>query len=450
MTERQRVDGISRLALIWHLPYRVTSNSLLSICGRKSGVLLSTRSSCHLQRPSGGRCKTYQNHGFVPPVVTLCPRNRCVVVHFRIAIAKRVSDALPPLTLEQAYVGVDYGKKGLDFTVALPRFRLLGKPDELAAEVVSGFQPDDFVASITHDKQFLHLQLNNANLIREDLNQIRTLTYESPTGKPSYGTSIAGAGKKVVIEFSSPNIAKSFHACGWDVISLNYLGDWGTQFGMIAVGFEKYGSQEELQKDAIKHLYDVYVKVSRDAESDPNVKVEAAQFFKRMEDGDEGVLVNWRQWRELSVKKYIEEYDQLNVSFDRYTGAYLIFNHTRWRSTPSTYIASTTTLLPSSPPLNSVSPSEIRVANEAYDVIVKMSEGQVEVCERTQILLWFYSVPSTPGARKEVWIEVKGTDGAIKYPRGAGGRSRKGRAGLAGWLEGLSGGDSGPESCIVM
>lgn len=262
----------------------------------------------------------------------------CILDAFRIAIAKRVSDALPPLTLDQAYVGVDYGKKGVDFTVALPRFRLPGKPDELAAKVVSSFQPDDFVASITHDKQFLHFQLNNANLIREVLNQIHTLTYDNPTGKPSYGTNTSGAGKKVVIEFSSPNIAKSFHvghlrstiigaflvnlykACGWDVTSLNYLGDWGTQFGMIAVGFEKYGSQEELQKDAIKHLYDVYVKVSRDAESDPNVKVEAAQFFKRMEDGDESALVNWRVWRELSVKKYIEEYDRLNVSFDRYTG----------------------------------------------------------------------------------------------------------------------------------
>jgi len=92
------------------------------------------------------------------------------------------------------------------------------------------------------------------------------------------------------------------------------------KFGMITTGFEKYGSQEELEKDAIKHLYDVYVKVSRDAETDPNVKVEAAKWFKRMEDGDEAALANWRVWREMSVKKYIEEYERLNVSFDVYTG----------------------------------------------------------------------------------------------------------------------------------
>jgi len=89
---------------------------------------------------------------------------------------------------------------------------------------------------------------------------------------------------------------------------------------MIASGFQKYGSKEELSKDAIKHLYDVYVKVSKDADADPTVKVEAARMFKRMEDGDETVLANWREWRDLSISKYIEEYERLNVCFDRYTG----------------------------------------------------------------------------------------------------------------------------------
>lgn len=273
----------------------------------------------------------------LPSVLGTDPSS-CILDAFRIAIAKRVSDALPPLTLESAYNGVDYGKKGVDFTVALPRFRLPGKPNDLAQRVITDFQPDYFVSSITHDKQFLHFKLNTASLIREILQQIHTLTYDSPTGKPSYGTNTSGAGKTLVIEYSSPNIAKSFHvghlrstiigafldnlykACGWEVISLNYLGDWGTQFGMITTGFEKYGSQEELEKDAIKHLYDVYVKVSKDADSDPNVKVEAAQWFKRMEDGDESALANWRVWREMSVKKYTEEYERLNVSFKVYTG----------------------------------------------------------------------------------------------------------------------------------
>ncbi|KAF8696470.1 hypothetical protein AX14_001571 [Amanita brunnescens Koide BX004] len=257
---------------------------------------------------------------------------------FRIAIAKRVSDALPPLTLEQAYTGVDYGKKGADFTVALPRFRLPGNVDELAQRVVSQFQPDELVAFVTRDKGFLQFQANTQNMIRAVLTQINCQTRGTASGQPEYGSNESGKGKRVAIEYSSPNIAKSFHvgdlrstiigaflanlykACGWEVITLNYLGDWGTQIGMIAIGFEKYGSQEELENNAIKHLFDVYVKVNRDAETDPNVKVKAAKWFKRMEDGDESALKNWRVWRELSIRKYEEEYDRLNVKFDHYTG----------------------------------------------------------------------------------------------------------------------------------
>ncbi|KAG6837617.1 hypothetical protein H0H93_006138 [Arthromyces matolae] len=75
---------------------------------------------------------------------------------------------------------------------------------------------------------------------------------------------------------------------------------------------------------SIKHLFDVYVKVNKDAESNPEVKVEAAKWFKRMEDGDESALKNWRVWRELSVKKYEEQYDRLNVHFDVYNGESMV------------------------------------------------------------------------------------------------------------------------------
>ncbi|KAF7316997.1 DALR-1 domain-containing protein [Mycena chlorophos] len=259
----------------------------------------------------------------------------CALDAFRSSIAQRVSAALSPLTVDQVYSGVDYGKKGVDFTIALPRFKM-GKPDDLAAKVLAQFQPDEYIESVTHDKAFLHFQCTSTTLIRDILTQVHTLTHLSPT--PCYGSNASGKGKKVLIEYSSPNIAKSFHvghlrstiigaflanlykSCGWDVVSLNYLGDWGTQFGLILAGYEKYGSEEELQKDAIQHLLSIYVQVNKDAETDPEVKVEAARWFKRMEDGDEAALKNWRVWRELSVKKYAEEYERLNVAFDEYTG----------------------------------------------------------------------------------------------------------------------------------
>ncbi|KAI8974811.1 arginyl-tRNA synthetase [Trametes punicea] len=263
---------------------------------------------------------------------------RCVLDSFRTAIAKIVADALEPLTVEQVYQGVDYGKKGEDFTVALPRFKLPGKIDELAKKVIDKFQPDEWIESVTHDRAFLHFRCRTATLTRLVLDQIHALTYDTASHQPEYGANYLGEGKRVIIEYSSPNIAKSFHvghlrstiigaflanlykACGWEVISLNYLGDWGTQFGLIAVGFEKYGSQEALEKDAIQHLFEVYVKVNAEAEKDPKVREEAAAWFKRMEDGDEEALKNWRVWRQLSIRKYEEEYARLNVHFDEYTG----------------------------------------------------------------------------------------------------------------------------------
>ena len=134
----------------------------------------------------------------------------CVLDSFRVAIAKRVADALPPLTVDQAYAGVDYGKKGVDFTVALPRFRLPGKVDDLAKQVVQSFQPDDFLEFITHDKAFLHFQLNSSSLVKAAIDQIHSLTGKG--GEHSkYGSNDDGKGKKVIIEFSSVNIAKDFH-----------------------------------------------------------------------------------------------------------------------------------------------------------------------------------------------------------------------------------------------
>lgn len=265
------------------------------------------------------------------PVVPDTEPSRAVFDSFRIAIAQKLTTALPSLTLEQAFSGVDYGKKGEDFTVAIPRFRLPGKIPEIAEKVISSFTPDAYVENVVLDKSFLHFRVNTATMFRLVLGQVTALT-------PEYGCNESGKGKRVILEYSSPNIAKSFHvghlrstiigaflanlyaACGWDVVRMNYLGDWGTQFGLIATGFEKYGSQEALEKDAIKHLFDVYVQVNRDAEADPNVKVEAARWFKRMEDGDEEALRNWRVWREMSVKKYEQEYERLNVHFDVYTG----------------------------------------------------------------------------------------------------------------------------------
>lgn len=177
--------------------------------------------------------------------------------------------------------------------------------------------------------------------------------------------------KRIIVEFSSPNIAKPFHAghlrstiiggfiaslyqaAGWDVIRMNYLGDWGKQYGVLAVGFDRFGSEEELEKNPIGHLYEVYVKISaiaREQEEaikpkqdelkarkekgedtaeleeeitqlqEGGVDEEARKYFKKMVDGDPTALGVWKRFRNLSIEKYKQTYARLNIFYDDYSG----------------------------------------------------------------------------------------------------------------------------------
>lgn len=108
---------------------------------------------------------------------------------------------------------------------------------------------------------------------------------------------------------------------------MNYLGDWGKQFGLLAVGFERYGDEEALAVDPIHHLFEVYVRVNKDIEEEgdslpleESTNGKARAYFKRMEDGDPEALKIWKRFRELSIEKYIDTYARLNIKYDSYSG----------------------------------------------------------------------------------------------------------------------------------
>jgi arginyl-tRNA synthetase len=152
----------------------------------------------------------------------------------------------------------------------------------------------------------------------------------------AYGGSRSGEGKTVVIDYSSPNIAKpiAFHhirstmighalanlhrAHGWRVEGINYLGDWGKQFGLVAVGFAEYG--DPARKAEVAHLVDVYVKANARAEKEPEFDARAREFFRRMEEGDERALALWREFRETSLKDFRAIYARLGIHFEHYEG----------------------------------------------------------------------------------------------------------------------------------
>lgn len=222
-----------------------------------------------------------------------------------------------------------------DLIIPVPRLRLKGiNPKDKAAEWAAAFNKGNYLKEIRAEGPFLQFFIDTKllyNLIIKD-----TLSR-----KTDYGALPVGLGKKIIVEFSSPNIAKPFHAghlrstiiggfisnlyekFGWDVTRINYLGDWGKQFGILAVGFEKYGSEEELAKDAINHLFEVYVKINNDIKEegeDSAINEKAREFFRKLEDDDADAIKLWKRFRDLSIERYINTYDRLNIKFDVYSG----------------------------------------------------------------------------------------------------------------------------------
>ncbi|KAJ2557834.1 arginyl-tRNA synthetase [Coemansia sp. RSA 1933] len=218
-----------------------------------------------------------------------------------------------------------------DLAIAVPRLRLKGNPVQLAQSYAEQFKTNADVTAVVATGPYLNFRINRTAFTHKVLTAVHA-------AGDKYGWTDTGAGKRVIIDFSSPNIAKPFHAGhlrstiignfiyklhkahGWDAISMNYLGDWGKQYGLLAIGFARFGSEEGLAADPIAHLYEVYVAVNTAAKSDPNIDNEACAYFKKMEDGDEGALALWQRFRELSIAKYRDTYTRLGIHFDVYSG----------------------------------------------------------------------------------------------------------------------------------
>ncbi|MGH4052567.1 MAG: arginine--tRNA ligase [Clostridium sp.] len=154
----------------------------------------------------------------------------------------------------------------------------------------------------------------------------------------SYGSSKIGEGKNIVVEYSSPNIAKPFHVGhlfttvigsslykilsfeGYNCTGINHLGDWGTQFGKLIYAYKNWVDEEALAKEPIKELLRIYVKFHDEADIDPTLNEQAKIYFKNLEDGSAEEVRLWTKFRDLSLVEFKKLYDTLNVKFDSYAG----------------------------------------------------------------------------------------------------------------------------------
>lgn len=149
----------------------------------------------------------------------------------------------------------------------------------------------------------------------------------------NFGKTSIGKKEKIVIDMSSPNIAKPFgighlrstiignsigkicEANGFEVIKINYLGDWGTQFGKIIFAYKKWGNEKKLETNPITHLYELYVKANAEKYAE-----ESRKEFKKLENGNKENLKLWKKFKELSLKEFNKIYDLLGIKFDVISG----------------------------------------------------------------------------------------------------------------------------------
>ena len=153
-----------------------------------------------------------------------------------------------------------------------------------------------------------------------------------------YGSSKIGEGKNVVVEYSSPNIAKPFHVGhlfttaighslyrmlnfeGYNPIRINHLGDWGTQFGKLMAAYEMWGNEEEVKNDPINTLQKYYVKINTEADTHPEYNDLGREWFKKLENGDKEAYRLWKWFRNESLKRFMKIYRLLDIDFDSYNG----------------------------------------------------------------------------------------------------------------------------------
>lgn len=156
--------------------------------------------------------------------------------------------------------------------------------------------------------------------------------------RENYGKSDLGGGKTVVIDYSSPNIAKPFHighirttvignalykiysSQGYKVERINHLGDYGTQFGKLIVAYKLWGDKSAVEAEPIKELLKLYVRFHDEAESKPEMEDEARAWFTRLENNDPEAKELWQWFRDESHKEFQRVYDLLEIDFDSYAG----------------------------------------------------------------------------------------------------------------------------------
>lgn len=251
-------------------------------------------------------------------------------------LCEKVADVLEGISAEELLeiIEIPADEKMGDF--AIPCFSLAKvqrkNPTVIAAEfkeILSQRKHELGIDKIENVGGYGNIYVNRADFVKNGLAKML---------KENFGVEQSGVGKTICMDYSSPNIAKNFHVghlrttiignslyklhskLGYNVVRINYLGDWGTQFGKLIVAYKKWSSQEKVEKDGIEELLRIYVKFNSEAEKSPELIEEARAWFVKMEQNDGEALSIWNWFKEISMVEFERVYKLLGISFDSYSG----------------------------------------------------------------------------------------------------------------------------------
>lgn len=253
-------------------------------------------------------------------------------------IAASIKDAInnDEISMEDILNALEEPKDSKNGDMAFPCFKLSrvlkNSPINIAQNIKENIKYDDgIINKVENVNGYLNFYINNASVLS---NLVKKVIEEND----NYGKSDIGGKEKIVIDYSSPNIAKPFHLghfrntvlgaslynlynnFGYEVVGINHLGDWGRQFGLLIEGYKLFKDEYDIENDALGTLSDIYVRISKLAKEDEAVMERARQNFKELEDGNEEYKKLWEYFREISLKEYNRIYDILGCKFDSYNG----------------------------------------------------------------------------------------------------------------------------------
>ena len=257
------------------------------------------------------------------------------MIDFKKEIAEIIAKNLEGLTEDEIKSMIEIPQDQSMGDYAFPCFRLAKTmrkaPNLIAAELAEKLQGEQLFSEVSPVNAYVNMFVSREEMIKSTVSEVLE-------EKENFGRSDIGGNKKVIVEFSSPNIAKPFHighirstvignslskiydALGYDVFKINHLGDYGTQFGKMICAYRRWGNREDVINSPIKTLLGYYTKFHVEVEEHPELEDEARAIFTKLEQGSKEEVELWQWFREESLKEFQRVYDMLGIEFDSYNG----------------------------------------------------------------------------------------------------------------------------------